>query len=437
MILQMIDRQVSQDKHFQSFGMNMVKVPKSLPTVTTVESSQEVSAESVGMQADGAEAIWRSVEDVYRTGTHPGISICMRRRGKVILQRAIGHASGNAPHASSDEAKVLMRPETPVCYFSASKAVTALLMHMLREDKLINLHDPISFYAPEFGQRGKKNITIHQVLSHRSGVPGLPAGTPIETLWDNDRIWKMLCAAESASVNGDKLAYHALTGGYILERIVQQVTGGCIQGLLDERIRKPMKMKYFRYGIENKYANLVADNSPTGMKPFFPLSYLIKRALGGPLDELEGVTNSDKFKRAVIPAGNIMGTAEEMGRFFQMMLNGGEWDGVQVCDPMTIKRLTQPYASVQFDRTLMLPMRYSAGLMLGGKPLGIWGKNTTSAYGHIGLINKMCWADPARDISVSLLTTGVPVVANFFPSLARFVNAIDKNCPADSGASSL
>jgi len=437
MILQMIDQQVNQSKHFHGLGRNLVKVPKSVSTVTTAEPSQEVSPESVGMRANGAEAIWNSIEDIYRTGAHPGISISMRRRGKIILQRAIGHASGNSPHATADETKVLMRPETPVCYFSASKAVTALLMHMLREDKLINLHDPISFYAPEFGQRGKKNITIHQVLSHRSGVPGLPSGTPIETLWDNDLIWKMLCEAESASVNGDKLAYHALTGGYILERVVQQVTGGSIQDLLDDRIRKPMKMKYFRYGVEDRYTNLAAYNAPTGVKPFFPLSHLIKRALGGRLEELEDVTNSQQFKQAIIPAGNITGTAEEMGRFYQMMLNGGEWDGVRVCDPMTVKRLTQPYASVQFDRTLMLPMRYSAGLMLGGKPVGIWGKNTETAYGHIGLINKLCWADPARDISVSLLTTGVPIVANVYTSLARFVNAINKHCPSDSSASSL
>ncbi|TNC82640.1 MAG: serine hydrolase [Oleiphilus sp.] len=428
MILQMIEQQVGQAGHFHKLGMNTIKVPKSLPTVTTIERSQESDPAKLGMSVEGVEAIWQSVEDLYRTGAHPGISLCMRRRGKIVMNRAIGHASGNAPHASPEENKVLMRPDTPVCYFSASKAVTALLMHMLREDKLINLHDPISFYAPEFGQRGKKNITIHQVLSHRSGVPGLPPGTPIETLWDNDKIWKLLCAAESASVKGDKLHYHALTGGYILERVVQTVTGGSIQDLLDARIRKPMKMKYFRYGIEDRYAANVADNHPTGMRPFFPVSYLIKRALGGSLDELEGVTNSVKFKRAVIPAGNIMGTAEEMSRFYQMMLNGGEWDGVQVCDPMTIRRLTQEYASIQFDRTLMLPMRYSAGLMLGGNPVGIWGKHSHASYGHIGLINKLCWADPSREVSVSLLNTGVPIIANVIPALARFLGRIDTHC---------
>ncbi|WP_156493227.1 serine hydrolase, partial [Oleiphilus sp. HI0125] len=125
---------------------------------------------------------------------------------------------------------------------------------------------------------------------------------------------------------------------------------------------------------------------------------------------------------------NIMGTAEEMNRFFQMMLNGGEWKGKQVAKEITIRRAIQEVASVQFDRTLMMPMRYSAGLMLGGKPVGIWGANSSACYGHIGLINKMAWADPRREISVSLMTSGIPIVANNIPSLVRFVNAISKNC---------
>ncbi len=412
-------------------SMNLIKLPTSISTVTTVESSQEVDPESVGMTHDGVEAIWSAVEDIYRTRTHPGISLCFRRQGKVILHRSIGHAKGNGPHADSSQSLELMRPDTPVCLFSASKAVTALLMHLLNQDKLIDLHDPISFYAPEFGQRGKKNTTIHQVLSHRSGVPGLPVGLPVETLWDNDTIWHLLCEAEPASAHGDKLAYHALTGGYILERVLNKVTGMTIQEFLDERIRKPMGMKYFRYGMTPETANLAADNFVTGMKPFFPLSHIIKRALGGPLDMVQEVCNDPRFKQAVIPAGNIYGTAEEMGRFFQMMLNGGAWNGKQICDPMTVKRATQEYASVQFDRTLMIPMRYSAGLMLGGEPVGMWGKHSAAAYGHIGLINKLCWADEARDISVSLLTTGIPIVANNLPALFRFMGKIDRYCPRD------
>jgi len=45
------------------------------------------------------------------------------------------------------------------------------------------------------------------------------------------------------------------------------------------------------------------------------------------------------------------------------------------------------------------------------------------------LINKMCWVDEARDISVSMLNTGISFVGHHIPSLVMFVNSVAKNCP--------
>ena len=72
---------------------------------------------------------------------------------------------------------------------SPLQGITALLMHMLAEDGLINVMDPVAFYAPEFARKGKENITIHQILAHRGGIPGLPTDTPLDTLWDEDATW--------------------------------------------------------------------------------------------------------------------------------------------------------------------------------------------------------------------------------------------------------
>lgn len=325
-----------------------------------------------------------------------------------------------------------MKPDTPVCYFSGAKAVTAFLIHLLNEDKLIDLHDTIGFYFPEFARDGKKNINIHQVLSHRSGIPGLPENIPVELLSDNDEIWRLLCVARMSGRHKGNLAYHAVTGGYILERIINKVTNMSIQQFLDERVRKPMNMVYFRYGIAPEQATGIATNYTSGLKPRFPVSGLIKRALGGPIQLATEVSNTPRFHNAVIPAGNIIGTAEEMNRFFQMLLNDGLWEGKQICQPMTVRHLTQEYCDVQFDRTLMLPMRYSAGLMIGGDPFGIWGRHSSSAFGHVGLTNKLFWADQGRDISVSLLTTGMPIVGNNIPPLINFLSNINQHCPRDN-----
>lgn len=407
---------------------NTIHLPKSLATVTTINREDEVEPLSVGMTRDGVDAIWQSVEEIYKTATHPAISLCFRRQGEIILSRSIGYANGHKPNQKPDTDARLMQPETPICYFSGSKAVTAFLIHLLSEDKLIDLHDPVSTHLPEFGQNGKQDITIHQVLSHRSGMSKMPSSLGINALADNNEIWQQLCAKQLPDTEADKLAYHAISGGYILERIILKASGMSIQNFLDLRVRKPMKMKYFSYGLDETKATDLADNYATGIKAMYPISYFIKRALGGSFEHVAEVSNTAIFQQAVIPSANLMGTAEEMGRFYQMLLNNGMWENEQICQPTTVKRLIREYGTLEFDRTLMAPMRYSAGLMLGANPVGLWGINSAQAFGHIGLINKLLWADPERDISVSLVNTGLPLVANHVPALINFMASINKHC---------
>lgn len=409
-------------------ALHTCPVPKDLSAITFRDTAGE-NPEAAGVPAEVPEAIWQGVERLYRTGVHPGIQLSVRHRGEQILHRAIGHASGNGPHDSPRAVKTPMTTETPICYFSASKAVTALLMHMLAEQGLINLSDPVSYYCPEFAAAGKRTITIHQILSHRGGIPGIPRETPIDVLWDREEIWRVLCAARPVEVDGAKVAYHAITGGFVLQRVLEKVTGDTIENYLDQHLRQPMGMRWFTYGIAPDNLSELAVNYATGPTPRFPVSWIVNRALGGDIRTVEQVVNDPRFQEAVIPAGNLCGTAEEMGRFFQMMLNGGVWNGRRICSEMTIRRSIQQFGSLQIDRTMMIPMRFSAGMMLGGNPFGLWGQQSRYAFGHIGLINKLCWADAARDISVSLLNTGIPIVGHHLPALAKFVYTVCDRFP--------
>lgn len=409
-------------------ALHTCHTPKDLASVTFRDVAGENPA-SVGVSTEAVDAIWHSVEGLYRTGVHPGIQLSVRHRGEQVLHRAIGHASGNGPDDSADALKVPMTTDTPICYFSASKAVTALLMHMLSEEGLVNLMDPVSYYCPEFAQSGKRTITVHQILSHRGGIPAIPRETPIDVLWNRDEIWRLLCKAKPVEVDGSKVAYHAVTGGFVLQRVLERVTGASIEHYLDTHLRQPMGMRWFTYGIAPEHLHDLAANYATGPRPRFPVSWVVNRALGGDIRTVEQVTNDPRFQEAVIPAGNLCGTAEEMGRFFQMMLNGGVWNGKRVCSEMTIRRAIQQFGSLQIDRTMMIPMRFSAGMMLGGNPVGLWGQQSRYAFGHVGLINKLCWADAARDISVSLLNTGFPIVGHHLPAMAKFVYTVCDRFP--------
>ena len=132
---------------------------------------------------------------------------------------------------------------------------------------------------------------------------------------------------------------------------------------------------------------------------------------------------------AVIPAGNLYATADETSRFFQMMLNGGLWQGQRLFEEETIAQATRPVGRIGFDRTLLVPVRFTPGFIRGEKPFGLYGEKCHNAYGHLGFINIVCWADPDRDIAVGLLNTGKSLSPDSLPALGKLLWAISRYCP--------
>ena len=206
-------------------------IPEDLEEVTSI--GEEEPLRGTGARRAAVDAVWRRVEDFYRTGVHPAIQICIRRRGRVVLNRAIGHASGNAPEDDPDTPKVPATCETPFCLFSAAKAITAMVIHKLDEQRVLHLEDRVCDYIPEFGRHGKQRITIRHVLGHRAGIPNLPpemhrprparppgAGRPAPL------------RREAAHATGTLLAYHAISGGFVLAEMVRRATGSDIRTVL-------------------------------------------------------------------------------------------------------------------------------------------------------------------------------------------------------------
>ncbi|MFU8896678.1 MAG: serine hydrolase domain-containing protein [Gammaproteobacteria bacterium] len=417
--------------------LRLSAIPRDLDSVIRVDAINEVDPREVGLRPADVDRVWDQVIKLYRTGVHPAITINLRYQGQVIMARSIGHARGNGPNDSPGDgpetSRVVARPDTPMCLFSASKAITALLMHMLAEDGLIDVMDPVTAYLPEFGRKGKERITIHQLLSHRGGIPGLPPNVPLDLLWDEEKTWELLCDAEPIITDGSKLAYHAVTGGFVLGRILHEVTGADINAYIDRKIRRPMRMKYFTYGIHPEQHGELALNYATGPRQGPLLGVAIRRALGTDMESLETITNDPRFLQAVIPSGNLFGTAEEVSAFFQMMLNGGTWRRRRICRPETIAATVEEVGQRSFDRILLLPMRYSAGMMLGDEPFGLWGPRSRQAFGHVGLINKLAWADPQRALSAAILTSGMLLVAHHLVPLAKLVRSIGNLVPPAKG----
>lgn len=416
------------------FKKNTIRIPRNLGSVTFYDPSLESDPVDAGLEADAAETIWRAVEDLYRTGTQPAITVSVRRHGRLILNRGIGYIRGGGPSDPPGSRKIPATPESPFCLFSASKAITAMAVHKLVEEGRLHLHDPIARYLPEYAAGGKGMATISHMLSHRAGIPAIPAedASP-ELLYDWDAALAMLCAARPSTPAGHVQAYHALTGGYILGEIVQRVTAKSLRAYFSEIFQAPLGFRFFNYGVPEAHIGAVARNYLTGPPPPFPMSWLVERAIGAPFDQVVEVSNEPDFLRATIPSANIVASAEESCRFFQMLLNGGELDGVRVLAPETVRRAAESVAPRQFDRTLMLPVRYSLGMIRGEDPVGMYGPYTGMAYGHLGFINILCWADPRRELSAAILTNGKAGLTPHLYYLGRVLWQIAQQCPPIKG----
>lgn len=404
-------------------------VPADVSEAMTWDPAAEEDPEPVGMTPEGVEAIWKSVERMYATGMHPGISMVLRRHGRTVLRRAIGHASGNGPDDLDDE-KVPMTPETPVCLFSASKAIAAMLVHLLSEQKLISLLDPVSHYIPAFGQNGKQDITIYQLLCHKAGIPSVQVDEDeAEALLTSPRALLARLYASEPDRPGQHHAYHALTAGFVIADLVEQVTGQSFRRFFRENVSGPLGFETMGFGATPSVAKQVARNYVTGLKFSLPGNLYLERAIGMTLESAVRLSNDPAFYRAVIPAGNGVATADECAGFFQCLLNGGELDGVRVFEPLTVRRAIVEVGKPEIDRSLLLPIRYSAGMMLGTRPWGLYGPDTGRAFGHLGFTNNLLWADPERAVSVAVLTTGKLILGPHAPYLLGLLSNVSRHCP--------
>lgn len=354
-----------------------ISVPRHLAPITRRDSEREADPRALGVEPAAVDRIWSRVEALFRTGVHPAISLCIRRRGRVLMNRSIGYARGGGP----GELGVLevATPETPFCIFSASKAVTAMVLHLLDDRGLLHVDDRVAEYIPEFAQHGKGWITIRHVLTHRAGIPSLDGHTGLELLSNHDAILALLCSARPTSRAGRRLAYHAITGGFVLGEVVRRATGKDIRTVLREEILDPLGFEWMNYGVPVGREREVATNYFTGKPPPALVGYVARRALGVTLQEAAELSNDPRWLHAIVPSGNIVSTADELSRFFQLLLEGGELDGVRIMEARTIRRARNETAYLEMDVTLGAPIRYGVGLMLGDTFVSPFGVNTPRA----------------------------------------------------------
>jgi len=237
-----------------------IQVPADLDAVTAVGEEDHSAIDPASV-----ERIWQSARHWYQAGMHPAIQLCLRRNGRVVLNRAIGHGWGNAPDDPPDSEKVPVTTETPFCAYSAAKAITTTVVHMLVERGCFSLDDHVCDYLPGYTSHGKDRTTIRHVMTHSAGVP-FPTGPrpDVERMNDSEYAREKLGELKPLYRPGLVHIYHALTWGPLVREIVSAATGKNIRDILATEILDPLGFRWTNYGVAEQDVPLVAPSHATG-----------------------------------------------------------------------------------------------------------------------------------------------------------------------------
>ncbi len=384
-------------------------IPSDVESVTSV--GEEVHPGVAGASLTGLSHIWNAIVALYRTGLHPAIQVCIRSHGQTVLNRAIGYSHGNAPGSPADAPRTPVSTATPFTLFSASKIVTAMLIHKLDEQRVIHIDDHVCDYIPEFARNGKEWVSLRHLLCHRAGIPNLPPeAIDLDLLPHPDRVVEILCDLPLRWRPGRMLAYHAVTGGFILGEVVRRATGQDIRTVLAKEILEPLGFRWMNYGAEPADIPLVAENAFTGLPVLPPFSAVMRNVLGTDFKNAVRLSNDPRFLSGPIPAANTVTNADELCAFFQCLLDGGSLNGVRVFDPRTIRHAATEQSYWELDLTLVVPLRYRVGMMLGGWIGNLIGPHNPRAIAHNGITKILPWADPERKLAVAFLNSGKPFI---------------------------
>jgi CubicO group peptidase (beta-lactamase class C family) len=281
-------------------------------------------------------------------GALPGAVLVIARNGKVVYGQAIGY--------QDREKKIPMKPDTIFRIYSMTKSITSVAVMMLAEEGNIDLLAPTSQYLPEFKDlkvgvekvdpaTGKpaltleglvRPMTVQDLLRHTSGLVYGPFSDSLvhqaynkANLRDNSQTLAEMVTKLSKLplANQPGAAWEYSLSVDVLARIAEVVSGMPFDRFVEERISKPLHMPDTAFYLSAALAPRLAEpqvDPATGKRP-----------------EFHAVEDLTKEKvKWFSGGGGLLSTANDYARFCQMLVNGGELDGVRLLSPKTIVIMT-------------------------------------------------------------------------------------------------
>jgi CubicO group peptidase (beta-lactamase class C family) len=333
-----------------------------------------ISAQSNAYQFDDVDrVINKAIEDE----AFPGAVVLIWKDGKTIFEKVYGNFT-------YDLTSPKVNTNTVYDLASLTKVVATTTAAMICYDKkLISLDDKVVKYIPEFGFKGKKNITIKNLLIHNSGLPAWIKFYGRDLKYDD--VIKEIYSSQLEYKTGEKTVYSDL-GIITLGKIIEKVSGKTLDVFCKDEIFIPLKMESTFFNPDDSIKKLCA---PTEIDNYWRM----KTLQGEVHDETSAMLNG------VAGHAGLFSTAEDIAKLISVLINKGKVDQKTFIKQSTIELFTKR-TSKESTRAIGWDTKSDSGSSAGK----YFSKNS---FGHTGYTGTSTWTDPDRNLFVVFLTNRV------------------------------
>src|SRR5262245_33393197 len=401
----------------------------------------QAPAEQAGMSAKKLERLREVLKSDIDQGKLPGAVVMVARKGKLVYADALGFqdkAEGKA-----------MGVDAVFRIYSMTKPLVSVAAMMLVEDGKIQLTDPVSKFLPAFkSQRvsvartdgefarvtytnvaADREITVQDLMRHTAGLAygEITLNAPVKEAYTKAGIYlpgvrdydsrdmtpaeqvERAAAAPLAHQPGTVWEYSIASD--ILGRVVEAASGKRLGDFLDERLFKPLRMVDTAFAVPADKAARVAQPLPVDLASGQPIKVIDVSAL--PKNDSGG-------------AGAVS-TAADYLRFSQMLLNGGELDGVRILSRTTVALMTSDHLGTRIavpftpGELLLGTPGYTFGLGFavrqGAGVAGVHGSAGEFMWG--GYAGTYFWVDPKEQIAAVYMSQAPSPIRAYYRRLMK------------------
>ena len=293
------------------------------------------SPEQVGLSSARLERLAGVIRADVARRLIPGAVLAIARGGRLAYAEAFGWRDREAGAPMSADAIFRVA--------SMTKPITSVAAMMLAEEGRLEIAAPVAQYLPEFAEltvgterrKAQRAMTVQDLMRHTSGLTYAQFGdTPVQMIWRDTKLMDedQTNAELVAKLAGLPLMFEpGTTWEYsmstdVLGRVIEVVSGESLAEFFADHIFRPLGMADTGFAATGERAARVAEpqNDPaTGSQP-----------------PMRNVTRENRWHSG---GGGAVSTAADYLRFCQMLLNGGELDGVRLLAPKTIAHMASDH----------------------------------------------------------------------------------------------